>query len=326
MNCGVGLRHSLYLMLLWLRCRLPSVVLVGPLAWEPPYAAGVALKTKANKQTKKDLLGGIGSRDLWGLNSPEICQPEPRRAEGLSFSLVWRQETNILTQNHQAGTKFSLLSLCSVHPSKPIHTGRASCIPQSANSRVSTSRTPLTDTFRATLNHPSIPDRSAPSLIPRACTQIGTMWVWGSQRALPQRELSHVSVSEAARRKEKPPHLPEAQLIRQGGTQSWSGNCLVQAASPAGMLCLRAASSWLLESAFPTSFLSPVTCSVGAGPLLSLEPHSPVRASVLPSPCPARGQPLCHPWLKMDGTFRQGSEEMKHPWGCRFDPWPPSVG
>ena len=29
---------------LWLWCRLPAVALIGPQAWEPPYAAGVALK------------------------------------------------------------------------------------------------------------------------------------------------------------------------------------------------------------------------------------------------------------------------------------------
>ena len=88
MSCGVVQRHGLDLMSLWLWRRPMATAPIRALAWKPPYAVGVALKTKANKQTKKDLLGGIGSRDLWGLNSPEICQPEPRRAEGLSFSLV----------------------------------------------------------------------------------------------------------------------------------------------------------------------------------------------------------------------------------------------
>ena len=49
MNCGVGHRHSLDLALLWLE----AVALIRPLAWEPPYAAGEALKSKqTNKQTK----------------------------------------------------------------------------------------------------------------------------------------------------------------------------------------------------------------------------------------------------------------------------------
>ena len=37
----------------WLWCRLAAVAPIGPLAWEPPYAAGVALKDKT-KQNKKE--------------------------------------------------------------------------------------------------------------------------------------------------------------------------------------------------------------------------------------------------------------------------------
>ena len=32
--------------LLWLWCRLAATALIRPLAWEPPYAVGVALKRK----------------------------------------------------------------------------------------------------------------------------------------------------------------------------------------------------------------------------------------------------------------------------------------
>ena len=52
MSCGVGRRHGLDPTLLWLWCRLAAVALIGPLAWEPPYAAGVALE-KAKKQKIK---------------------------------------------------------------------------------------------------------------------------------------------------------------------------------------------------------------------------------------------------------------------------------
>ena len=38
-----------YLVLLWLRCRLVATAPIQPLAWEPPYAAGVALKSKKKK-------------------------------------------------------------------------------------------------------------------------------------------------------------------------------------------------------------------------------------------------------------------------------------
>ena len=51
MSCGIGHRHSLDLVLLWLWYRLAAVDLIQPLAWELPYASGAALKT--NKQTKK---------------------------------------------------------------------------------------------------------------------------------------------------------------------------------------------------------------------------------------------------------------------------------
>ena len=51
---GVGHRHSLDLALLWLWWRLAAVALIGPLAWEPPYATGAALKRpKIKKKTKK---------------------------------------------------------------------------------------------------------------------------------------------------------------------------------------------------------------------------------------------------------------------------------
>ena len=46
MSCGAGHRHSLDLTLLWLRCRPATTALIPPLAWEPPYAMGAALKTK----------------------------------------------------------------------------------------------------------------------------------------------------------------------------------------------------------------------------------------------------------------------------------------
>ena len=44
MSYGVGCRLSLDLALLWLWYRLAATALIGPLAWEPPYAMGVALK------------------------------------------------------------------------------------------------------------------------------------------------------------------------------------------------------------------------------------------------------------------------------------------
>ena len=54
MSCGVGCRLGLDLALLWLWTKPVATAPIGPLAWEPPYAAGVALKRQKDqhKQTK----------------------------------------------------------------------------------------------------------------------------------------------------------------------------------------------------------------------------------------------------------------------------------
>ena len=49
MSYGVGHRHGLDLSLLWLWCRLVAAARIRPLAWEPPYAAGAAIKRKKKK-------------------------------------------------------------------------------------------------------------------------------------------------------------------------------------------------------------------------------------------------------------------------------------
>ena len=54
MSCGVGYRHRWDPELLWLRRRVVATALIQPVAWEPPYAVGVALeKTKRQKKKKK---------------------------------------------------------------------------------------------------------------------------------------------------------------------------------------------------------------------------------------------------------------------------------
>ena len=54
MSCGVGLRLGLDLVLLWLWCRQAAVAPIRPLAWEPPYAAGEALRKQKKKKKKKE--------------------------------------------------------------------------------------------------------------------------------------------------------------------------------------------------------------------------------------------------------------------------------
>ena len=56
MSSGVGHRCGSDPVLLWLWHRLVAAAPTQPLAWEPPYAAGVALE-KGEKTKKKNLLG-----------------------------------------------------------------------------------------------------------------------------------------------------------------------------------------------------------------------------------------------------------------------------
>ena len=58
MSCGVGHGCGSDPALLWLWCRLVATALIQPLAWEPPYATGVAQEiatttTKDKRQKKK---------------------------------------------------------------------------------------------------------------------------------------------------------------------------------------------------------------------------------------------------------------------------------
>ena len=50
MSCGEGRRHGLNLALLWLWLRLAATAPIRPLAWEPPYAMGAALKRQKPKK------------------------------------------------------------------------------------------------------------------------------------------------------------------------------------------------------------------------------------------------------------------------------------
>ena len=51
MSYGVGRRVCSDLVWLWLWRRLAATAPIGPLAWEPPYVVGVALKRQ--KETRK---------------------------------------------------------------------------------------------------------------------------------------------------------------------------------------------------------------------------------------------------------------------------------
>ena len=68
MSYGVGHRCSSDPALLWLWYRLAAIAPIQPLAWEPPYAMGVALKRQKTKKVHfvdiiGSILGRIKSRD-----------------------------------------------------------------------------------------------------------------------------------------------------------------------------------------------------------------------------------------------------------------------
>ena len=56
MSCGVSCRRGSDPLLLWLWCRPMATALIRPLAWEPPYAVGVALKGQKGKKKTHTIL------------------------------------------------------------------------------------------------------------------------------------------------------------------------------------------------------------------------------------------------------------------------------
>ena len=69
MSCGVGHRHSLDPMLLWLWHRPAATAPIRSLSWEPPYAEGAALeKGKKTKKKKKKEKKKKRKKDMYTAN------------------------------------------------------------------------------------------------------------------------------------------------------------------------------------------------------------------------------------------------------------------
>ena len=64
MSCGEGCRCGSDPELLWLWCRLADTALIGSLAWELPYAAGVA-QEKAKRQKERERQMPYGVVHVW---------------------------------------------------------------------------------------------------------------------------------------------------------------------------------------------------------------------------------------------------------------------
>ena len=54
MSCGVGCRCDSDSALLWLWHEPEAIALIQPLAWEPPYALGAALKENNNNNNNNN--------------------------------------------------------------------------------------------------------------------------------------------------------------------------------------------------------------------------------------------------------------------------------
>ena len=86
------------LALLWLWCRPAAAAPIQPLAWEPPYAAGVALKRKQTNKQKKDFpLEILKQRPDLTTKIPTLTP----RANLNVFSLKRRLFTKILSTSNQ---------------------------------------------------------------------------------------------------------------------------------------------------------------------------------------------------------------------------------
>ena len=68
MSCSVGCRSGIA----WLWCTPAATALIRPLAWEPPYAAGVALKGQKTKKGKKERKNSAALGETPGFSSRNI--------------------------------------------------------------------------------------------------------------------------------------------------------------------------------------------------------------------------------------------------------------
>ena len=94
MSCGVGRRCSLDPALLWLWCRPAPTAPIQPLAWEPPYAMGTALKRqKDKKKSVYYMLSSILCSLLVAQITPKCGGlPKPFLIRSLSWGRIGRRQ------------------------------------------------------------------------------------------------------------------------------------------------------------------------------------------------------------------------------------------
>ena len=81
MSCGVGCRCGSDPALLWLWHRAAAIARIRPLGWEPPYAAGSALK----RQKKKEMDGQWGPvvwhKELYSLSCDNLHRKKSEKEQ-----------------------------------------------------------------------------------------------------------------------------------------------------------------------------------------------------------------------------------------------------
>ena len=76
MSCGIDCRYGSDP---WLLCRPAAVAPIRPLAWEPPYAAGAALKRQNNNNNNN---ASVSLAILYGVSLPKNTAEEGQKMPG----------------------------------------------------------------------------------------------------------------------------------------------------------------------------------------------------------------------------------------------------
>ena len=101
MSCGVHCRRGSDLMWLWLWLWTATITPIGPLAWEPPYAVGAALKKRKKEKEKKE--GFSGKFPTMGEESPQNPGQGSEGKESVQTSYRVRDRGGISQQHRQSG-------------------------------------------------------------------------------------------------------------------------------------------------------------------------------------------------------------------------------